>query len=53
MRQNDVLPGCRIWDAETGKEKARLEGHSDSVMCVAFSSVGDTIVSGSKDRTLR
>ena len=30
-----------------------LEGHSDWVRCVQFSPKGDTIVSGSEDRTLK
>ena len=43
----------RVWDAETGKEKAKLEGHSGPVSSVAISSDGKTIVSGSWDKTIR
>ena len=47
------LSSYRIWDAETGKEKAKLEGHFSAVMSVAISSDGKTIASGSFDMTLR
>jgi WD40 repeat protein len=30
----------RVWDAVTGKEVQKLEGHSNSVNSVAFSPVG-------------
>ena len=47
-------PSCRIWDAETGKAKAKLEGHSAQINSakinsVAISSDGKTIVSGAGD----
>ena len=38
---------------ETGKEKAKLEGHTNWVKSVAISSDGKTIVSGSVDKTIR
>ena len=44
---------CRIWDAETGKEKAQLLGHSDYVRSVAISVDGKTIISGSNDKSIR
>ena len=44
---------CRIWDVESGKEKAKLEGHTNRVTSVAISSDGKTIVSGSWDTTIR
>jgi WD40 repeat protein len=43
----------RIWDAVTGTELQTLRGHSDGVWCVAFSSVGNNVVSGSRDKTVR
>ena len=43
----------RIWDAESGKQKAKLEGHSRDVYSVAISKDGKTIVSGSGDKTIR
>ena len=43
----------RLWDLETGREKATLRGHTDRVTTVAMSADGNTIVSGSYDRTVR
>ena len=37
----------------TGLEMAKLEGHTDLIFSVAISSDGRTIVSGSKDKTIR
>jgi WD40 repeat protein len=42
-----------LWDAETGKELHRFEGHTDEVYDVAFSADGRFLVSGSKDKTAR
>ena len=42
-----------LFDVDTGKEKNRLEGHLGAVRCVAFSSDGNTIASGSEDTTVR
>jgi WD40 repeat protein len=42
-----------VWDALTGKEKHVLNGHTDSVNSVAFSSDGSHIVSGSSDNSVR
>ena len=47
------MTSSRIWDAENGKEKAKLEGHSDEVSSITLSFDGKTIVSGSNDRTIR
>ncbi|KIJ44866.1 hypothetical protein M422DRAFT_251854 [Sphaerobolus stellatus SS14] len=44
----------RIWNAHTGELiTGPLEGHSDQVNSVSFSSDGQRIVSGSDDRTIR
>ncbi len=43
----------RLWEAATGKEVARFEGHKDAVQGVAFSPDGRRILSGSGDGTLR
>jgi WD40 repeat protein len=43
----------RVWDALTGEEKHVLNGHTDSVNSVAFSSDGSRIVSGSWDKSVR
>jgi len=36
----------RLWDAETGEEKARLEGHQSQVTGLAFSPDGSLLASG-------
>ncbi len=43
----------KIWDAETGKERATLKGHTDRVGVCAFGPDGRCIVSGSDDNTLK
>jgi WD40 repeat protein len=43
----------RIWDASTGKEVQKLDGHTSRVCSVAFSHDGTRIVSGSDDQSMR
>jgi WD40 repeat protein len=43
----------RVWDASTGAELKTLNGHTDAVWSVAFSSDGTRIVSGSFDNSVR
>ncbi len=45
--------GVSLWDAETGKELGKLEGHSNWVVSLAFSPDGRFLVSGSGDSTAR
>src|SRR5207249_1869789 len=42
-----------IWDTNHGKLLHALRGHEDMVLCVAFSTDGRRILSGSSDRTVR
>ena len=42
-----------VWDLASGEVKSTLKGHTDSVWSVAISPDGNTIVSGSGDRTVR
>ncbi|TFL04891.1 quinon protein alcohol dehydrogenase-like superfamily, partial [Pterulicium gracile] len=43
----------RIWDASTGEEKHKLDGHTRGVTSVAFSPDGTRVVSGSRDNSVR
>jgi WD40 repeat protein len=43
----------RVWDAESGKELRKYEGHTDRVYSVAFFPDGQRIASASKDGTVR
>ena len=45
--------GIWLYDADTGAELALLTGHTNWVWCVAFSSDGETLASGSLDDTIR
>ena len=38
---------ARLWDAATGREIRRLQGHGDVVTSVAFAPDGRTILTGS------
>ena len=44
---------ARVWDAETGKELRRLDGHAAGITAAGFSPDGKRIVTGSKDKTVR
>ncbi|MFO0903682.1 MAG: serine/threonine-protein kinase [Pirellulales bacterium] len=42
-----------IWDVDTGKLRATLDGHEALVKCLVFDSTGSRIVSGSNDHRLK
>ncbi|MFQ6006386.1 MAG: toll/interleukin-1 receptor domain-containing protein, partial [Woeseia sp.] len=44
---------AQLWDAETGKQLKTLRGHNHTVLSVAFSPSGTTVITGSKDATAR
>ena len=43
----------RLWDAKNGAPIGKLEGHTSSIYSVNFSPDGRTVVSGSREMTLR
>jgi serine/threonine protein kinase/Flp pilus assembly protein TadD/thioredoxin-related protein len=43
----------RLWDADTGQELRRLEGHKGLVPALAFSADGRQILTGGSDQTIR
>jgi WD40 repeat protein len=43
----------QLWSAETGKPGAKLQGHTDWVLCVAFSPDGKQVASGGYDGVVR
>lgn len=44
---------ARIWDCQTQTILHTLSGHSNWVLCVAYSPLGDVIATGSMDNTVR
>ncbi|HEY9600029.1 MAG TPA: hypothetical protein V6C85_00340 [Allocoleopsis sp.] len=43
----------KLWDVKSGSLRSTLTGHLGSVWSVAISSDGQTLVSGSDDKTIR
>ena len=43
----------RLYDAANGRDKAEFKGHTNQVLCMAFSPDGIFLASGSRDRTIR
>src|SRR5262249_1451036 len=44
-----ILAGDMLWDAETGQEKAVLQGHARPVVSIGFSPDGKHVLTGSGD----
>ena len=49
----DSLNSIELWDAETGRLRALLQGHSSTVYTLAFSPDGRLLASASRDGTAR
>jgi WD40 repeat protein len=49
----DSLNSIQLWDTETGRMRALLEGHSSTIYHLAFSSDGRLLASASRDGTAR
>lgn len=43
----------RLWSVETGREIARLSGHTDALSAVAFAASGALLASGAADHSVR
>jgi len=48
-----VFNEVKLWDADHGKERTLLRGHSDTVMSLAFWPDGKTLATGSLDKTIK
>jgi WD40 repeat protein len=46
-------PRVILWDAETGRGRAILRGHSDAIIAVAFSPDGRTLASAARDHVVK
>jgi WD40 repeat protein len=42
----------RLWDVETGRQVATLQGHDADVVAIAFSPDGRTLVAGGVGQTV-
>jgi WD40 repeat protein len=43
----------KIWDAKTSKLVVTLKGHTNTVLCLAWTKDGKTLISGSNDSSIR
>ena len=43
----------QLWDAFTGKRKAKLAGHTKGITAIVYSPDGNTIATASQDSTVR
>jgi len=43
----------KLWDAASGRDQLQFSGHTEEIMCVAFSQDGQRVVTGSRDQTAK
>ncbi|CAD8186357.1 unnamed protein product [Paramecium octaurelia] len=48
-----IRKSIRLWDVKTGQQKAKLDGHSETVNSICYSPDGTTLASGSDDNHIR
>jgi RNA polymerase sigma factor (sigma-70 family) len=53
LAMNGAMKFIPVWEAATGLERCRLEGHDGPTACVAFSTDGRTLASGGYDGVIR
>ena len=44
---------AKLWDVETGKERATLMGHTAEIVSLNFNTAGDRVITGSFDHTVK
>jgi WD40 repeat protein len=43
----------QLWDPATGRQTGQLRGHTETVLCLAFSASGELLATGGADETIR
>ncbi|MBF0209151.1 MAG: hypothetical protein HQK53_20015, partial [Oligoflexia bacterium] len=49
----EISSNARIWSVASGANLQRLEGHSESVRCAAFSFNSELVATGSDDKSIK